>query len=1383
MKKNVLYTIIIIALFSNLSFSQTLELGILTTFEAYTGTGAVDNGGALLTGDVGADVGIISGCVAPAFIGNVYNDDAVTEQCKVDLFRIYIHLNDLFVTYPGTHAPAFGAGESISPGVYYTGGAGSVGGVLNLDGGGDPNAYFIIKSNGALTIAAGATVNLINGTQSCNVFWIAEGAISVAANAVVKGTLFAHIGAVSLGANVDLEGRMFSFQGAITIGADAVAIAPFCVSTIPVVCEANCSPAAEVDVLGVLSNFALFTSFGAVANTSTTGVDGNIGTDGGAISGYGSSVVVDSFYNSDALTIQAKIDIDNAYTALMALPNTVTIHAPAFGSGETVDPGVYYIGAAGSLAGTITLDGQNNPDAVFVFKFAGAFTVAAASKVILTNDAHPCNVFWIGGAGVATGAISIGATAVLKGTFLSHDGACSSGAGVFLEGRQLSTAGAVNTYAGIIFNNPTCVTSNSLLVSEEFNQNTLAGLSNDVSNSWGVSWGDYDNDGFDDLYVAEYDINSGSFLYHNNGDGSFTKETSGVITTDGGSSIAGTWGDYNNDGQLDLFVANNTGAVNALYKNNGGGNFTKITTGDIANYSGYCHGASWVDYNNDGYLDLFATDYMPTRFNLLYKNNGDETFTLITNSAIVQEAKHSIGATWADYDNDGDMDVFIPATNGGSNSLYRNDGADVFTKMDNVGIVADNANSVGCSWGDYDNDADLDLFVTNTSGQNNFFYQNNGDGTFTEITSGLLVTDGGLSSSSNWVDFDNDGDVDLYVCNDQTDKNTMYINNGDGSFTKLEALLSENLGNSYSQAWSDYDNDGDLDVLVGNHSNETNVFFENSIANGNSWLCMNLTGVNANRSAIGARISVKATIFGLAVWQLKELSAQTGGGAGSQNSLKTLFGLGDATTIDSIIVQWPSGYRQELINQNINDCIDLVEGDGIQVCGVVYHDENLNCIQDAGEIGLSGILMKVEPGNRFTTTDANGEYQFFLEAGTYSLSQELSVNWTANCNVTGYILVIVEGVTYCENNFGNSTTCSDPNLNATLGTTVLRKGFQNTYSVIYGNVGVFDAFDVELSLEVHEDIVFLSASSPWNSSVQNDTIVTYTWLVDTVKAITNYDISIIDSISVATTIGKELTVTANITNNNSDCDILDNTFTDVNPVVGAVDPNDLTVYPVGDGYEGYIEKSQELRYKIRFQNVGTYFAQHVKITNTLPEELDVCSINSVLSSHAYVMRRDGQKLQFIYTNILLPDSSENQEGSNGFVEFKISPKKGIKNGQIIPNKANIVFDFEDPLVTNSVQNTIKSSKYGVLNKLVIHPNPAQNLTTIVLELSKQKYMNYEKIRAIEVYDIIGKKILFVNYTVGEQSIQLDVSSIQIGVYLVKVISHNGEQFSGKLLKD
>jgi len=453
------------------NFSQTnstLNLGILTSFEAYTGAGGISNGaGATLTGDVGTNDGIISGFGA-GYTGTTYNANASTAQCRADLFRVYIHLNDLFVNFPSTHAPAFGGGETITPGVYSIGGAGSIGEVLTLDGGGNPNAFFVIKFYGAMTVGAGAVVNLTNGTKSCNVFWIADGAISVAADARIKGTLFAKIGAVGLGANVILEGRMLTLEGAITTGANAIAGPPSCVSTIPVFCETLCSPAAAVDVLGVVSNFALYTSLGAVANTSTSGIDGNLGTSGGAISGYETSIIVGSFNNANTLADQAKIDIDVAYTKLMALPNTAS-HAAAFGAvgvglaaGETVTAGVYDIAGAGSLLGTLKLDANGVSDAIFVFRFAGALTVAAASKIILTNGARRCNVFFIGGAGVATGAVSIGAGAVLKGTFLSHGGACSSGDGVFLAGRQLSTGGAVNTYSGIIFNNPVCVTSTSL---------------------------------------------------------------------------------------------------------------------------------------------------------------------------------------------------------------------------------------------------------------------------------------------------------------------------------------------------------------------------------------------------------------------------------------------------------------------------------------------------------------------------------------------------------------------------------------------------------------------------------------------------------------------------------------------------------------------------------------------------------------------------------------------------------------------------------------------------------------------------------------------------------------------------------------------------------
>ncbi|MFT7452609.1 MAG: hypothetical protein ACI9VN_003344, partial [Patescibacteria group bacterium] len=188
----------------------------------------------------------------------------------------------------------------------------------------------------------------------------------------------------------------------------------------------------------------------------TSGIVGDIGTDGGGtISGFGTSTHIGDFHNADAVTAQAVIDLNIAYTALMALPNTVTGHTPTFGSGETINAGVYHIAAAGSLAGTITLDGQNDPDAIFVFKFAGAFSAAAQSRVILANGTKRCNVFWISGAGVATGAFSLGTFSYMRGTVISHGGACTAGANGRIEGRMLSTGGAIGLSAGVAYNDCT----------------------------------------------------------------------------------------------------------------------------------------------------------------------------------------------------------------------------------------------------------------------------------------------------------------------------------------------------------------------------------------------------------------------------------------------------------------------------------------------------------------------------------------------------------------------------------------------------------------------------------------------------------------------------------------------------------------------------------------------------------------------------------------------------------------------------------------------------------------------------------------------------------------------------------------------------------------
>jgi hypothetical protein len=434
-----------------LIFSQTLNLETLFPYTAFAGVGAITNGGTV-TGDAGTNAGIVSG----GGFNAVNNNNANTVRSRIDLMRIYIHLDDVFVTHPGTHLPAFGSGETISPGVYSIGGAGSIAGALILDGEGDSDAIFIMKFEGAFTVGAGSSISLINGARASNVFWIAQGAISVATDCVIKGTLFAHPGAVTLGVGSTIQGRLLSSEGAITIAAGCVAEMPDSLITIPIKCSGQDFPNPLLDVLGSIKNYALFTTAGAVANAATSGIIGDIGSNGGAVSGFATSTNIGEFFPTGLTTAQAVLDLNNAYAQIMTIPNTDLAHPPAFGSGETVTAGVYFIAGAGSLAGTLILDAENDPDAMFVFKFAGAFSVAAQSRVILTNGAKQCNVFWIGGAGVPTGAVSVGTFSYMKGTLISHGGACTAGANASVEGRMLSTAGAIGFSTGIVYNDPAC---------------------------------------------------------------------------------------------------------------------------------------------------------------------------------------------------------------------------------------------------------------------------------------------------------------------------------------------------------------------------------------------------------------------------------------------------------------------------------------------------------------------------------------------------------------------------------------------------------------------------------------------------------------------------------------------------------------------------------------------------------------------------------------------------------------------------------------------------------------------------------------------------------------------------------------------------------------
>ncbi len=463
-----------------------------------------------------------------------------------------------------------------------------------------------------------------------------------------------------------------------------------------------------------------------------------------------------------------------------------------------------------------------------------------------------------------------------------------------------------------------------------FTKVTAGAIATDAFLTQGCAWVDYDNDNDMDLFAANNN-NTNNALYSNNGDGTFTKLTSGIVVTDGGSTSQGSWGDFNNDGNIDLFITNKENVIsqdNSLYINNGNGNFTKITSGSIVNDQGYSFGSAWADINNDGYLDMFVVNQIATENNFLYLNNGDESFTKVTTGDIVNVPATSYSCAFGDYDNDNNIDLFI-ANRDETNFLYHNNGDGTFTRIVDGDIVNDLEYSIGANWVDYDNDMDLDLYVSNGNAENNSLYVNNNDGTFTKDTLIEIANDGTHSLCSNWADIDNDGDLDLYITT--LNNNLLYANNGDKTFTQVTAntITADNLS-SRGCAWADYDNDGDMDLFVANYGVANNLYSNDG--NSNNWINIKCQGSGSNKSGIGAKVWLKAMINGSPVWQYRQINLQSGYLA--QNSLDVHFGLGEAQSIDSVKVEWSSGRTESFVISNINQSFLAEEGEGNVITSV-----------------------------------------------------------------------------------------------------------------------------------------------------------------------------------------------------------------------------------------------------------------------------------------------------------------------------------------------------------------------------------------------------------------------------------------------------------------
>jgi len=489
----------------------------------------------------------------------------------------------------------------------------------------------------------------------------------------------------------------------------------------------------------------------------------------------------------------------------------------------------------------------------------------------------------------------------------------------------------LGAFGGNDVKNPACPAS--FLEANIFSKVLNSPVVTTPGDSRSVNWIDIDNDKDLDLFISNGpEAGENNFLYKNNGSGSFTAVTNDPIVQDGKPSDGATWGDFDNDGDVDCFVVNWYNVNNLFYKNNGNGSFEQVLAGNLVNDGGFSETASWGDYDNDGWLDLYVTNSDGDFRNFLYRNQQNGTFQKVSTGSLVTDAFTSRSVNWTDFNLDGHLDLFVTNESNQQENLYRNNGNGTFTKLTTGPLVTAGGRTMSSSWGDYDNDGDLDVYLANDQG-NDGLYRNDGSETFFKITSGPVVTSGGNSFGSQWADVDNDADLDLFVTNSFWGgpwKNFLFLNNGDGTFTKnLTEIPTTELGWSYGCAFGDWDCDGDLDLGVATcfNADQTDYLYENhSAENGNNWLEINLVGTASNRSAIGTKVWVTATINGQQVTQLREISAQSG--YCGQNQMPAHFGLADADSV-TMSVHWPSGLEQLFGNLVANQCLTLVEGQGI----------------------------------------------------------------------------------------------------------------------------------------------------------------------------------------------------------------------------------------------------------------------------------------------------------------------------------------------------------------------------------------------------------------------------------------------------------------------
>jgi hypothetical protein len=440
----------------------------------------------------------------------------------------------------------------------------------------------------------------------------------------------------------------------------------------------------------------------------------------------------------------------------------------------------------------------------------------------------------------------------------------------------------------------------------------------------GISFYDYDNDGWDDISIAS--AVGDPIYFFKNINGNFLTHNINIATNDLNAKQI-NWVDIDNDGDNDLFLTSSNSGVR-LYENLGNMIMQDITgtSGMLPDQFPY-YGASWGDYNNDGFLDVFVSIRDNAIPNILYKNNGDKTFTIANSEAgLVNTGYMSFCSAFLDYDNDGDQDIYVSNDKYAvRNLMYKNNGDGTFSEVAAAAGTDISIDAMTVTVDDVNQDGWLDMYITNDP-NNNVLFINNGDGTFTDMAQSYNVTYNSTSWGAVFLDADNDKDLDLYVSGENNGSITsqlssaFYQNNNDGTFNLNNAAVPNDFAYSYGNAIGDTDNDGYPEIAVNNISHSNIFLWKNNTPDVNNWLKIKLQGTLSNRQGIGSFIEISTD------GEKQYRYTLCGEGYLGQNSASEFFGLALHNTIDYVKVTWLSGEVDMIYNVSPNQVLTIVEG-------------------------------------------------------------------------------------------------------------------------------------------------------------------------------------------------------------------------------------------------------------------------------------------------------------------------------------------------------------------------------------------------------------------------------------------------------------------------